>query len=593
MVHRTLRLSLMFVLFVTLSVILGGNLAAYATTPATLNLAPPPQEQVEAASSAVINAACSGGPTIDGILLDECIDRAFSINSDNYTVRVYYTKVQTHASPDDGSGGTLTLKHWINQDSEAEQVAEWVENAWRRYRTDSGHNPYITGCGNRLTIQMEDGVGWSGIAYWASSGTCVIGIDSPMVRNGDGESTVYHEVQHYLQYSFDDGCYANLQANYDGGSNAGNAEFTEGYADLGSDSVNTTVDGQVYSGQGYNPESSMYNKNYGNIFNKYFVEQLGTVGAPNDSHHHIDAMYAHYHQCDLSDNLYVLDTLIPNLSGGKWNVREFFMNFFAANWARKWADQSNQPELAYWDDDQSDFGSLAPLRQDVTLASGTQSWSESTPDVWAARYYQVKPSGSCKYVQLEVDGQAGASLGINLMAAKTTATPLVLRSAKIGEDFVRTFAGAGVHDRLVVAVNSFQNNYSYTVTATCVNPTINILEPLQTKFAMVGDPASPIAFLARWEVLDGSANVRGLTASSFSFKAGGDPMTIITGTFQEVGDEYWATLMPPTKPLGTTFVNYDACLDAICDSENNALLYVNPANTDTALAFDSSGSMAA
>jgi hypothetical protein len=542
-------------------------------------------------SVTTFNAACSGGPTIDGILLDECVDRAFSIASDNYTIRVYYTKVQTNASRDDGSGGTLTLQHWINQDSEAAQVAAWTENAWRRYRADSGHNPYITGCSNRLTIQMEDGVGWSGIAYWASSGNCVIGIDSPMVRNGGGERTVYHEVQHYLQYSYNDGCYANLQANYDGGSDAGNAEFTEGYADLGSDTVNATVDAQTYAGVGYDPERSMYTKNYRNIFNKYFIEQLGTLGAPSDPQHHIDAMYAHYSQCDLADNLYVLDTLIPSLSGGKWNIRQFFMNFFAANWARAWADQTNQPELTYWDDDQADFGNLAPLRQNVTLPSGTQSWTESTPDTWAARYYQIQPSGSCKYVQLEVDGQAGASLGINLMAAKTSSPTTVLRSAKIGEDFVRAFAGAGVHDRLVVAVNSFQNNYSYTVRATCVNPVINILEPRQVKYALVGAPDSPIAFLARWEVLDGTANVRGLTASSFSFSAGSDAVTVVPNTFQEVGDEYWATLLPPVKPAGTTFVNFGACLDAICDSETNALLYVNPGNSDTALVFDASGSM--
>src|SRR5690606_24068545 len=47
-----------------------------------------------------------------------------------------------------------------------------------------------------------------------------------------------------------------------------------------------------------------------------------------------------------------------------------------------------------------------------------------------------------------------------------------------------------------------------------------------------------------------------------------------------------------TMPLGTTFADLQICLDgSICDSENNALLYVDPGNTDIALVFDGSGSM--
>ena len=74
----------------------------------------------------------------------------------------------------------------------------------------------------------------------------------------------------------------------------------------------------------------------------------------------------------------------------------------------------------------------------------------------------------------------------------------MLRSATIGEDYVRTFAAAGVNNLVMAAVNSFANNCSYTVRFTCVNPTIQILEPLQTKFALVGAPDSPIGYLARF-----------------------------------------------------------------------------------------------
>jgi hypothetical protein len=529
-------------------------------------------------------AACAGGPTIDGILLDECYRHDFTLSGNNRRITVWYTKNPITATRM-VDGVSRVLEHWISTDNQAVQVAQWTEEAWRRYFTDSGHEPYINGCSNNLNIQMEDGIGWSGIAYWGSPGSCNIGIDSPMVRNGGGAGTVYHEVQHYLQYSYDAGCYGFLQPNYPDDS-----EFIEGYADLGADSVNSTVDASGYAGGGYDPSTSMYDKSYGNLFNKYFIEQLGTIGTPTDSWHRMDALYKHYERCDANDTLYVLDTLVPSLSGGKLTEKQLFLNFFAANWAKDWADQPSQPELAYWDDDDGAF-SQPTLRQNINMSGGSQSFSEGTPDDWAARYYQVTPQTGCSYLQMEVDGAPGASLGINFMAAKTTSPTRVLRSAKIGEDFVRTFAAAGVNNRLVTAINSFNNNYNYTVNLTCVSPTINILEPRQVKPAMVGAPDSPIAFLARWEVTDGSSTVRGLQQSQFSFLAGDKALQIVTGTFQEVGNQYWAIMLPPTQTLGTTFVNYTACLDTLCDTETNALLYVNPGNTDIALTFDASGSM--
>ncbi|GIV73494.1 choice-of-anchor X domain-containing protein [Caldilinea sp.] len=548
---------------------------------------PPPTDTTgEPVQGAGVHAACPGGPTIDGITLDECITRTFLVGGVNKTIRVWYTKNATTATRT-VDGSPVTLEHWITQDSQAQQVAAWFEEAWLRYFADSGHHLYDTGCGNLVNVQLEDGVGWSGIAYWGSPGNCWIGIDAPMVRNGGGQWTVYHEAQHYLQYSYDNGCYGFLQPNYPDDS-----EFVEGYADLGADSVNAALDIMGYSGITYDPSTSMYEKSYGNIFNKYFIEQLGTIGTPSDPWHRIDAMYDHYSECDNQDTLYVLSTLIPTLSGGKWTDREFFLNFFAANWAKDWADPVTQPELVYLDDDASPYGNLAPTTQDITMSGGSQSFADSTPDDWAARYYQVRPQTGCPYLQMEVDGSPGAQLGINLMAAKTSAPTRVLRSAKIGEDFVRTFAAAGVHNRLVAAVNSFNNNYSYTVKFTCVTPTVNILEPRQVNFAMVGDPASPIAFLARWTVSDGASTVRGLQASDFSFDAGGDPITLVPGTFQEVGNEYWAILMPPVKPAGTTFVNFKVTLNnSISDTETNALLYVNPGNSDIAMSFDASGSM--
>ena len=590
--HDWKRAWILFVLLLSL-VFLVPAVAGSAATPAapaaieTSSLKTVSASSLPAAMDEVYSP-CGGGPTIDGVLLDECVDNTFLVGGVNKTVRVWYTNVHTAASRT--QDGTLyNLEHWVDTDAQATQVAAWSRDAWERYYFIFNHHPFDTGCGNRINVRLEDGIGWAGIAYWGSSGSCWIGIDSIMVRtNGGTQWVVYHEFQHYLQYSYNSGCYGFLKPNYDG-----DAEFVEGYADLAADAVDNTLDTAGYAGVNYNPSVSMYDKGYGNLYNKYFIEQLGGLYLPSEAWHHMDAMRAHYESCDAADTLYTLPTLIPSLKPGM-TEEKLFTNFIAANWARDWASAASQPELVYTDDDSSPYGSLAPLYKDETLSTSTpRSYaSQTTPDKWAARYYQVTPSAGCNYVQATVDGAPGANLGINLMAADTTAPTAVRRYSYIGENLERTFQGNGTYNKLVAAVNAFGSNYGYDVEFSCVTPSINLLEPKQANFAMVGEPTSPIAFLARFEIKYGADPVLGIAEGSISASAEGGVVTLVPGSFQQVGTEYWAVMLPPVKPAGTTFVDLTVCLDGtICDTEINALLYVNPGNTDQALVFDGSGSM--
>lgn len=535
-------------------------------------------------------APCAGGPTIDGVVLDECVVRNITVGGTPRTITVWYSKVvQTVTRTTDGI--TYNLTHYINNNAEAQQVAQWTEEAWQRFYSDStaageSHEPYINGCSSNLNIQLEDGVGWAGIAYWASSGNCNIGIDAPTIRSGGGQRTVYHEVQHYTQYDYDAGCYSSWKPNY-----PSNSEFVEGYADFGSNSVDAGIDAG-YQVTSYNPNQSIYDEGYSNLFLHYMAERLGTLGAPTDANYHADSMYNHYEECDDWDTLYVLDSLIPELSGGTLTKEELVRNFFASlyAWPTGNVDTVVNPNLSYFDADDNNF-SQPTFDQNVSMSSGIQTWSDTTPDDWGANYYKVQPSGGCAAVEVEVDGTGGANLGISVMALNNGAGTL-LWSAHTGEDFVKTFAGAGANDEIVAVVNSFQINYAYDVTFTCVNPQVNILEPRQVNFALVGNPSSPIAFLERFEVTSNGVGVRGLEASQFSFDAEGDPLTV-SGEFLEVGDEYWTVLLPPVQPAGTTFVDHRVCLNnTICDTETNSLLYVDPGNSDIALVFDASGSMA-
>jgi hypothetical protein len=111
---------------------------------------------------------------------------------------------------------------------------------------------------------------------------------------------------------------------------------------------------------------------------------------------------------------------------------------------------------------------------------------------------------------------------------------------------------------------------------------------------MVGAPDNPFATLTRFEVTSSGLPVSGVDPSTITFAAEGDAATLAAGSFQEVGPgQYWAAIVPPDKPAGTTFVDYEVCLNgSICDSENDALLYVDPGNVDTVYVFDESGSMA-
>jgi len=547
--------------------------------------APAKVTALDSGPSVAPSAPCPGGPTIDGILLDECVVHNLTVAGDAKTITVWYTKNPVTTTR---AGVGRDLEHWINTDAQAQQVADWAEDAWQRYHVVFGRHPWH--CTDNMNFRLEDGAGdWSGVARWNSS-DCNIGIHARMVRNGGGQGTVYHEVQHFVQRSYNSGCFGEVGPAY-----PANSEYIEGYADLGEDSVDATLDATGYGNSvaGYNPLTSFFDKGYNDVYSKYYVEQVGSQWTPADPHHHFDAVREHYEECDVQDTLYVLDTLIPSLTGGVLTQETLFLNFFAANWAKDWADAATQPTLVYTDDDGNPYGTIS-LAQNVALSTGSQSWTgETTPDDWAGRYYQVRPQAGCEYITISVDGAAGARLGINLMAADTTAPTSVSRAGWIGEDFSRTFAAAGVHDRVVAVVNAFANTGSYDVSFTCVAPAIEIMEPdPRPNHVLVGDPTSPIAFLTRFQVTSGGTPVLGLPEASFSADAEGDAATFVAGSFQEVGEEYWATMIPPTKAAGTTFVDFRVCLDTtICATHTDALLYVDPGNSDFALLFDASGSM--
>ena len=146
-------------------------------------------------------AACSGGtaPAVEGITLTECYQRNVTVGGNPRIIRVWYTTDTSTYTVDD-----VSYVHGILGESQAIDVADAVQESWEAVFAHSAigghtaHEPYINGCSSVLNILMRDGKGWSGIAYWASSGTCNIGIDAPMVLNGVGtgdDGVIFHEVR--------------------------------------------------------------------------------------------------------------------------------------------------------------------------------------------------------------------------------------------------------------------------------------------------------------------------------------------------------------------------------------------------------------
>jgi hypothetical protein len=540
-------------------------------------------------------AACDGGtaPAVEGTTLTECYQRNFSIGGNARKIRVWYITDTTTFTVDD-----VDYVHGVAGESQAADVAEATQEAWEAGYNHSAiggntsHEPYLNGCNGVLNIQLRDGKGWSGIAYWGSSGNCNIGIDSPMILNGVGtgdDGVIFHEVQHYIQFGYDDGCYADFQPLY----SEGNA-WIEGWANLAGKNATNAANDADYSVSSYNSSNSYYDLSYTDLHAQYLIEQYGGNGAPGDPEFGVKAVYEHYRKCDQFDDIFVMNETIMSLTGGAKTEKWAFVDFEAAYYAYPYADPVLQPELVFPDADDKPTGTPS-FAQNVSMAGGSQSWVESSPEDYTGKYYRINPQAGCEFVELHVETQPlGGEVGINFMAVDAGG-PSVQRSAHIGDSATRFFAGFPANDQLVVNVTSFDTVMTYEVSASCVTPSLNILEPVHNPgHAMVGAPDSPIATLTRFEVTSSGLPVSGIDPSTISFDAEGDAPSLVSGSFQEVGPgQYWGVIIPPVKPGGTTFVDYEVCLNTtICDTETDALLYVDPGNVDTVYLFDESGSMA-
>jgi len=510
----------------------------------------------------------------DGHPLDECVGTSFTLGGHTWDLSVYYT-LDTDAGDD-----------WISSHAQAAPIPGWMQAAFEAYYEQTGRTYGESVCGRHIRAKVMKGDGWAGIAWWPNS--CSIGLDAPMIRANGGRSTTMHEMRHKVVHFAYPNCLSDWKPDYPGHT----IYIVEGDADYGP----STVDDSGYMNSGYSTGKSLDEHGYNNLFTPYYSEHVdlyaGPFGSPGDPDYLAGGMVEHWEECEAQGDLYVMRDVVQGLT--PYTFEEFFLNYFSALYLHAYADPAMQPELYFFEEDAPgvNVGYAPTLEADVSLAAGSRTWtSESTPDTWAGKYYQIRPQAGCDYVMLE--GSGTGSMGWAFMAADTSA-PRAEYSGWVGSEFSRVFAGYGAHDKIAVAAVAFGHNRTYDLTATCVTPKIEIERPQKPNFvAYVGDPLSPLSFMAYIKVSDNSgAPVTGIPTDWFALDAEGDVVTATTVSEITKG-HYFGVFLPPEKAVGTNWVDLRACLgtSGMCDTNTEALLYAPPGNMDMLLLHDASGSM--
>ena len=563
-------------------------------------------------------------PEVDGIPLDQTHVETFDVGGESKSVTIWYTLDKTPMVVDVDPGpetNLVTRTHGLDDPAQAEYGGELAREAWETYYRIFHRSPRNTGpnCEGNIDVWVFDTSPWPSSAPWpAREQDCRIVILVNELRN-DPRYAFQHEFFHYLQFAYDDGCYEHMANTYSGNIWHGTAGFTEGYADLAVDIVTQGMDDLGFPGfvKEHRHWRSIYHEGYWNLFTKYLAEQLGSEWTAADPEYHMDAVRGHYEACDAQDTLYVLEDLVLQLSGGELTKEELVLNFFAANYAYAYVDFATHPELFYVDHGTPNYGPVRYIEKaNLTDAASWHgdfiltkqedgdynNWLgdimpdalEPNPQEWAAHYYQVVPQFGCDYVTAAVDGEPGARLGISLIGlnANPNVADYFQRFAWIGQGLTRTFHRRSSNFPVTAIVNSFDSMHEFDVSFECVSPEITILEPRRRNMALVGPPESPGTFFLRFAVLSDGSAVRGLADVDVEIQVDGQTASLVDGTFQEVGEEYWAVVEAPAADPGTTWADVDVILSGdVAGTEAQAVLYVDPGHTDTVLLFDASGSM--
>ena len=389
--------------------------------------------------------------------------------------------------------------------------------------------------------------------------------------------------------------------------NEGTARSTDDKYCLDEPTCNLTLD--TYPGSWYvgdagdflaNPNRPLFESGYdAALFWTYISEQYGNINT--EPERGVDFFVQLWESGNANAHTHgrqVIDFALDDM-GYSENFVDVFKDFVVANYAK---DIANAPaKYKYIDESQppGSYGSVA-LTDDETLSVGEQyilADELKFVSSWGARYFRFVPVSGVPTVAVESETFTGNDAYFTLLAVKNGS--IVEEINVTGDTFAATVANDNL-DEVVLVVAGLEQSSNISLAVNATEPELRIVDPISSRPAQAGDPATPEKILIKVEVLSpegGGTPIAGIDLDSFEVSVGGvavpDNQFINTAYIQ---GEYWLLVRAPSQPGTGSYPlvvenNTAVAGAALSDSENGAVIYGSAIESDNLIVGDRSGSM--
>ena len=427
-----------------------------------------------------------------------------------------------------------------------------------------------------------------------------IGATEPCIR-----LVIGHELFHHVQYAY---------INFSNWSAWGTAPV-EGSARVMQDKLYSDLDTNAgcitYRGATSDwlltPDQNLWNSSYTfALFWNYLTEQLGTTRT--EPQIGVDFLQRFWQNAQTATNNGNIDfpgtlrTTVADFSKAR-SLEEVYQDFAIANYT-KLMDVSalaNSARYKYVDENEATGDVYTNVAKATNTVLGTGGVSgNATVNRWGTEYYVVRPDGTCR----NKNGVIGFKADGDVLRWALVSTKGVEAVKRIDRGNTGAFARALLQraadpytELAAIAANTGNAAASHTFSFGCGDPRLQILDPLGSRPAYVGDKANPDRFLIRVLAQGpaelGSPSIEGLLPTDFEVFVGGvaasDQITIVSGA--HVQGEYWLVVQPAPR-TGADPVEYSLTvrLNAATDTEREAVIYEKKI-LDQVLVIDKSNSM--
>lgn len=532
------------------------------------------------------NSSC-GEPqrSQETVVLERCVKRVFNNNGVEKKVVVYFTTTNGSAadrlSAVDADGNPANGNE-LSPDAQAGIIADWTVDVWRLYRFYGFPDPQAR---NDMKIHLFDMR--PGLLGWCCTED-EYQIDAPHVlaslRAGadrrDLESVVYHEMWHASRWSSAFGCWA-----------------IEGGASHMTDHVNQPVDndpandyiGRImgYLGGGYS--TSLTDHCYlAALWWQYFSER--TSSGTDTVQRGVDSVKAFWDNPAATD-FTRMDNVIRARAAGE-TFESIWIDFAVANYAKELTGPGVPAKYRYFDETHSlapDYPAPSlPVNVNVNPGNPVIPTLDGV-NAWATKYYQFTPSAAVPVINVEVRQELNRRVAYSLLVIDNN--NIVREERSIGRNFSLSFANNG-YDRVVLVVVGLNEraNFRYSVNAAM---TLNIVDPLWSRAATVGPPATPDKLLIKLDVFAGPGGdpIAGIDPNAFAITVGGVavlPTDRISAAY--IQGQYWLLVRAPAQAAPGLY-NLTVSYAGLTDTEFSSVRYAARGDASTLVVIDRSGSM--